>query len=139
MNPTPQQAAGYQGGFVGKVAAPLPLLAFIPARGGVFRRFPIKRMLWFELVENTFSTPPTSVGVARRILGDCSLARNRLLDSSLDVTRDKLKRQEEEQIPSFAILSAVCPSFFKELLMILHNYSSFSSICQETAKTILSP
>jgi hypothetical protein len=41
MNPTPQQAAKYQVGFVGKVAAPLHLLAFIPAKGGVFRRFPI--------------------------------------------------------------------------------------------------
>jgi hypothetical protein len=43
VNPTLQLAARYQGGFVGKVAAPLPLLAFIlGASSQVFRRNPIR-------------------------------------------------------------------------------------------------
>ncbi|MCX6811247.1 MAG: PIG-L family deacetylase [Candidatus Berkelbacteria bacterium] len=47
MNPTPKQASGYRGGFVGKVAAPLHLLAFIlEASFGVFRRFPIKLIFY---------------------------------------------------------------------------------------------
>jgi hypothetical protein len=45
MKPTPKQASGYRGGFVGKVAAPLPLLAFIlEASPEVFRRNPIKHV-----------------------------------------------------------------------------------------------